>query len=189
MVEKIISIDKQLLVFLNGLGSENFDSFWLMVTKQFSWTPLFLLVFFILLKKIGWKQLGIVLVFVSLLILVSDQTANLVKYSTQRLRPCNDPQIMTVIRIVQDRDTFGFFSGHATSSMACAVFLFSLFKQHFKFPFLFFLFPFIFAYSRIYLGLHFPLDILTGYFFGIVYGLCFSAAYQSLRPKYFSFPV
>ncbi len=187
MLDKIISIDKQLFVFLNGLGSEYYDAMWLLITKQFAWTPLFLVVFFLLLRKLGWKQLGIVLIFVALLILVSDQTANFFKNSTQRLRPCNDPEIMSLIRIVQDRDTFAFFSGHATSSMACAVFLFTLFRQHFKIPLLLFLFPLIFAYSRIYLGLHFPLDILTGYVFGIGFGWCFSAGYRFLQPKYFPF--
>lgn len=185
MLERIIAVDKRLFVFLNGLGSERFDGLWLLITKQWYWTPLFLVVFFILLKKMGWKQLGMVLLFVSLLILVSDQTANFFKYYFQRLRPCNDPEIMGMIRIVQDRDTFSFFSGHATSSMACAVFVFSLFRGFFKFPFLLFLFPLIFAYSRIYIGVHFPLDILTGFAFGAAYGLLFCKWYRYIQPKYF----
>ena len=185
MLEKVLSLDKELFVFLNGLGSENFDFLWLMITKQFNWTPLFLLVFYLLQKKIGWKQLGILLLFIAGLILLSDQTANLFKNFFQRLRPCNDSEIKDIIRIVKDSNTFSFFSGHATSSMACTVLVFLLYKKHFKFPFLVFLFPLIFAYSRIYLGLHFPSDILTGYAFGATFGFLFYKLHQFLKPNYF----
>jgi len=185
MLEKIIAVDKQLFVFLNGFGSEHFDWLWLLITKEIYWTPLFLLILFILQKRIGWKQLGIVLLFIAFLILVSDQTANLFKNSFQRLRPCNDLEIRGIIRIVKESDSFSFYSGHATNSMACAVFVFLLFKKYFKFPFLLFLFPLIFAYSRIYLGLHFPLDILTGYFFGATFGFLFFKLHQYLQSKYF----
>ena len=185
MLEKIIALDKKLFVFLNGLGSENFDFLWLMITKQFNWIPLFLLVFYLLQKKIGWKQLGIVLVFIAGLILLSDQTANLFKDTVQRLRPCNDPEIKDIIRIVKDSKTFSFFSGHATNSMATTVFVFLFFRKYYRYAFLLFLFPLIFAYSRIYLGLHFPLDILTGYAFGAVFGLLFYRLHQFLKPNYF----
>ena len=185
MLDKIIAFDKQLFVFLNGLGSENFDGLWLLITKQIYWTPLFLIVFFILQKKIGWKQLGILLLFVAVLILISDQTANLFKTTFQRLRPCNDPEIKDFIRIVKESNSYGFFSAHASSSMACATFVFLLFKKHFKYPFLFFLFPLVFAYSRIYLGVHFPLDIIVGYAFGTFYAMLFYKLYQVLQPKYF----
>jgi undecaprenyl-diphosphatase len=184
-MEKIIAFDKHLFVLLNGLGSERYDGLWLLITKQIYWTPLFLLVLFMLQKKIGWKQTGIVLLFLAFLILLSDQTANLFKNSVQRLRPCNDPDIKNMIRIVKDSSSFSFFSGHATNSMACTVFVFLLFKRHFKYPYALFLFPLIFAYSRIYLGLHFPLDIVTGYVFGVFYGFLFYKLHRFLQPKYF----
>ena len=186
MLERIIAFDKQLFVFLNGLGSETFDAYWLLITKQIYWTPLFLLVLFILQKRIGWKQTGIVLLFLAFLILLSDQVANLFKNSVQRLRPCNDHEIKDIIRIVKDSKSFSFFSGHAVNSMGCTVFIFLLFKNQFKYPHLLFLFPLIFAYSRIYLGLHFPLDILTGYVFGVLFGFLFYKLHQFLQPKYFA---
>jgi undecaprenyl-diphosphatase len=185
MLEKVIALDKEVFVFLNGLGSENFDSLWLMITKQINWTPLFLLVFYLLQKKIGWKQLGIVLLFIAGLILLSDQTANLFKDTFQRLRPCNDSEIKDIIRIVKDSKTFSFFSGHATNSMATTVFVFLFFRKYYRYAFLLFLFPLIFAYSRIYLGLHFPLDILTGYAFGAIFGLLCYQLHQFLQPNYF----
>jgi undecaprenyl-diphosphatase len=184
MLEKIIGLDKKVFVFLNGLGSEPFDGLWLAITKQLYWTPFFLLIFFLLFKKIGWKNLFIVIGFIAVLILVCDQTANLFKNSFQRLRPCNDPEINEIIRVVKSSPSFSFFSGHATNSMATTVFVFFLFRKYYKYAFLLFLFPLIFAYSRIYLGLHFPTDILTGYVFGAVYGLLFHKLFVWLNKKY-----
>ena len=174
MLEKIIHLDKELLVFLNGLGSEPYDGLWLMITKQIYWTPLFLLIFYLLQKKIGWKNFGFYILFTAVLILVCDQTANLFKWYFQRLRPCNDEEIQHIIRIVKSSSSFSFFSGHATNSMATTVFAFMILKKYYKHAYLLFLFPLIFAYSRIYLGMHFPLDIVTGYVFGATFGfICY----------------
>ncbi|GAA4049842.1 phosphatase PAP2 family protein [Flavobacterium chungnamense] len=178
MLEKIIAIDKDLLVFLNGLGSEFFDGFWLTITVQEYWTPFFLLVFYFLAKKIGWKNFLIALVFIALLILVSDQTSNFFKNHFQRLRPCNDLDLKNIIRIVKPSDSYSFFSGHATNSMATTVFVFLIIRRYYKYALLLFLFPLIFAFSRIYLGLHFPTDILTGYAFGATFGFVFYKIYQ-----------
>lgn len=181
MLEKIIALDKQLFVFLNGLGSPAFDGLWLIITKQAYWTPFFLLVFYLLIKKIGWKNFFIAVVFIALLILLCDQSANLFKNYFQRLRPCNDPQIKDIIRVVKNSNSFSFYSGHATNSMATTVFIFLIIRKYYKYAILLFLFPLIFAFSRIYLGLHFPIDILTGYAFGALYGTLFYKVYQ----KYF----
>ncbi len=184
MLEKIIGLDKKVLVFLNGLGSESFDGLWLIITKQLYWTPIFLLIFYLLFKKIGWKNLFIVIGFIAVLILVCDQTANLFKNSFQRLRPCNDPEIKDIIRIVKSSPSYSFFSGHATNSMATTVFVFFLFRKYYKYAFLLFLFPLIFAYSRIYLGLHFPTDVLTGYAFGAAFGFLFHKIFLWFNKKY-----
>ena len=170
MLEKIIHLDKELLVYLNGLGSERWDGLWLIITKQVYWAPIFLLVFYLLQKKIGWKKFGYYVLFIAVLILICDQTVNLFKYGFERLRPCNDPEINGIIRLVKTSKSFSFFSGHATNSMATTVLTFLILKRYYKHAYLLFLFPLIFAYSRIYLGLHFPTDILTGYAFGAVAG-------------------
>ena len=85
MLEKIIELDKKAFVFLNGLGSNSFDGFWLLITNQFTWIPLYLLVFYLIKKKIGWKNFGYYLLFTAFLILICDQTANLFKNHFQRL--------------------------------------------------------------------------------------------------------
>lgn len=185
-MEKIIALDKEVLVFLNRLGSAQFDSFWLLLTKQLNWIPFFLILLFLLQKKIGWRNLGITLLFVAVLITFTDQVTNLFKNYFQRLRPCNDPEINNVIRIVKDSVSYSFFSGHAANSSAAMTFVFLILRKYYKYAFFVFLFPLIFAYSRIYLGLHFPGDILTGYFFGICSGILFYKLYKVVLQHYFS---
>ena len=170
MLEKIIQFDKQALIYLNGLGSEQWDWLWLIITKQLNWAPVFILVFYLLQKKIGWKNFGYYVLFTAVMVLICDQTVNLFKYSFERLRPCNDLEIGEIIRRVKTSSSFSFFSGHATNSMASTVLTFLILKRYYKHAYLLFLFPLIFAYSRIYLGLHFPTDILTGYAFGACCG-------------------
>lgn len=173
MLEELISLDKNLFIYLNNLGSTPFDTFWLLITNQRNWIPFFLCIAYILYKKTTLKQFVFTLVCIGLMIAFSDQMTNLVKNNVQRLRPCNDLDIATKIRIVKDSDTFSYFSGHAANSMAAMMFVFLLLRKHFNYSYLLFLYPLIFAYSRIYLGLHFPLDILSGYVFGSVVGVVF----------------
>src|SRR6478609_1414803 len=178
MLEKIRSLDTQLFIYLNSLGSETYDGLWLIITKQVNWIPFFLLLFYLIYKKIGIKQTGYLLLFIAFLLLATDQITNLFKYTVQRVRPCNNPEINTIIRVVQVRTSFSFFSGHAANTMAVATFLFLIFKKQFKYLWLLFLWPLIFAYSRIYLGLHYPLDILSGYLCGFITGYLMYKAYQ-----------
>lgn len=186
MLDKLLSLDSRLLVYLNGLGSETYDGLWLMVTKQQYWTPFFLLLLYVIFKKIGTKQFLYVLLFITLILVFTDQVTNLFKNGFQRLRPCNSPDINTAIRLVKTSGSYSFFSGHAANSMAVATFIYLVMKPHFKYLFLLFLWPLVFAYSRIYLGLHYPIDILCGYLFGIFSGYTFYKAHQYFQKKYFS---
>lgn len=183
MLEKIIDLDKSLFVFLNNLGSEPFDAIWLLITNQLNWTPFFLLLLVILYKKIGKKQLLIVILIVAVMITFSDQSINLIKNNVQRLRPCNDEELIGLIRVVKNSDTFSYFSGHAANSMAAMMFVFLILRQYYKYCYLIFLYPLIFAFSRIYLGLHFPLDILSGYVYGSLVGILFYTIYRKITNK------
>jgi undecaprenyl-diphosphatase len=183
-LEQLIQLDKELFIFLNGLGSEPFDAFWLIITKQLYWTPFFVAVFYLLQRKIGWKNLGIILLFIAVLITFTDQITNLFKNHFQRIRPCYNEEISGIIRVVKSSKTYSFFSGHAANSMASTMFIFLLIRKYYKYTYLLFLFPLIFAYSRIYLGLHFPSDILTGYLFGGSLGFGFYKIYNHFSNKY-----
>jgi undecaprenyl-diphosphatase len=158
------------MIFLNNLGSSTFDGLWLLITKQLNWAPYFAVILYLTYVKLGKKNFLYLLLFTALLLVVTDQSANLFKNYFMRLRPCNEPTLQGLIRVVKCSDTFSFYSGHATNSMATTVLVFSVLRPYYKYAALLFLFPLIFAYSRIYLGLHYPGDIMTGYLFGAGYG-------------------
>lgn len=185
MVKKLLSLDVELFVFLNGLGSDAYDELWLLITKQSNWIPLFLVLLYIIYKKLGAKQTLYVLLFVAVLVTFTDQTTNVFKNGFQRLRPCNNPEIKSFIRIVQIRNSFSFFSGHASNSMAVATLLYFTLRQYSKYFWLLFLWPLVFAYSRIYLGLHYPLDIVSGYLFGFISGFLVYYVYKIAQERYF----
>lgn len=186
MLDKLLEIDRDVFVWLNSLGSEQFDGFWLFITKQFNWIPVFALILYLTFKRLGWRHALLLIGLIALLITVTDQTTNLFKNGFQRLRPGNNPEIAHFIRAVQKRNSFSFISGHASNSMACAYFLFRVLKPYLKYMGFIFLWPLIFAYSRIYLGLHYPGDILMGYLWGILTASLMLLLYRYLRDKYFS---
>ena len=130
MLEKIIAADKELLIFLNGLGSTTYDPLWIIITNQLCWIPFYVVLFYLLYKKIGKQSFWLAILFIAVLLLVSDQTCNLFKNGFQRLRPCNDETINHIIRLTSKRSpTFSFYSGHAATSTAAMMFVFLFFKK------------------------------------------------------------
>lgn len=185
MVDKILELDRELFVFLNALGSEKFDGIWLFITSQVNWIPVFLIFAYLVFKHLGWKHSILILVMIALLITLTDQTTNLFKNGFQRLRPGSDPDLAHLIRAIQTRKSFSFISGHASNSMASAMFLYMVLKPHVKYMGFIFLWPLIFAYSRIYLGLHYPLDILCGYIWGVLMALIMWQVYKRSHKQIF----
>lgn len=183
MLDYLIHLDKRLFIFLNNLGSTPFDGIWLLITKQINWIPYFLILLFILYKKLGTKKLGITILILAALITFTNEITDVIKFSIQRIRPCNDETLLGLIRVVKDSDTFSYFSGHASNSTAAMMFVFLILRKHYKYSYLIFLYPLIFAYSRIYLGLHFPLDIISGFVFGSLTGILFYRFYSILILK------
>lgn len=183
MLEYLVHLDKKLFVFLNNLGSTPFDTIWLLITKQTNWIPFFLILLFILFKKLGPKKLGIAILIIAGLITFTNEITDIIKFSVQRIRPCNDDTLVGLIRVVKDSDTFSYFSGHASNSTASMVFVFLILRQYYKYSYLIFLYPLIFAYSRIYLGLHFPLDIISGFVFGGFTGFLFFILFEKISNK------
>lgn len=185
MIESLLELDKNLFIYLNSLGSERFDGFWLFITKQINWIPIFLIIMYLVFKHLGWRHALMIILIMALLITLTDQTTNLIKNGIQRLRPGSDPILNGLIRAVQTRKSFSFISGHASNSMAAAFFLYKVLKPYLKYMGFIFLWPLVFAYSRIYLGLHYPGDILCGYVWGIIMALLMMKLYTSMRDKYF----
>lgn len=185
MLETLLELDKNLFIFLNGLGSEAYDSFWLFITKQINWIPIFALILYLVFNHLGWRHAVLIILVMALLVLLTDQTTNLFKNYFQRLRPVNNTDLDDVIHFVHKRSSFSFISGHASNSMAAAFFLYKVLKPYLKYMGFIFLWPLIFAYSRIYLGLHYPGDILCGYVWGILMALIMLKLYVYLRNRYF----
>ena len=182
MLDRLLQIDTELLIFLNNLGSEQWDGFWLALTNQFNWSPLFALLLFLIFKKFGWKNGGLILLFLVILITFSDQFTNFIKNSFERLRPCNTLGVMEQIRQFTYRPgSYSFYSGHASSSMTFSFFIILLLKNHYKYIRFLIIFPLLFGYSRIYLGVHFPLDVLSGYLAGLFFGTLFYLLQKKLR--------
>ncbi|MFY7812185.1 MAG: phosphatase PAP2 family protein, partial [Flavobacterium sp.] len=98
-MNEILELDKNILIYLNNLGSTKYDSFWLFITKQFRWSPLFVFIGYLIQKKIGWKSLGILILVLAALLTCTDQFTEFCKNYFLRLRPCNDETINQLIRV------------------------------------------------------------------------------------------
>ena len=189
MLDFLLSKDIELLIYLNNLGTVQWDGFWLFVTNKFSAIPLYLFLLYITYRYYGLKKALVVVLFVVLLIAISDQTSNLFKYGFKRLRPCHDENIVQLVRLVKSRcgGLYSFFSAHAANAMAIAIFFGLLLKKKFKYvlPILV-IWALMVAYSRIYIGVHFPLDVIIGMLIGTLYALFLNKALRLVLNKYFS---
>lgn len=176
MLEQLIQYDTELFLYLNNLGTETWDGFWMAYTYKFNWIPFYALLMFLIYKHIGKKNMLILVLIVVAMVTFTDQITNLFKDGFERLRPCHNDAIVDVMRVVKERcgGRFGFFSGHASNSMAVAVFVGLMLRNKYKnLIFLLLFWAFAMAYSRIYIGVHYPLDIFCGMAFGGFSGFIF----------------
>jgi len=185
MLDDIIQLDKNILIYLNNLGTEQWDPLWLTITGQFNWIPLFVLIIFLVIKNFGWKKGGFVILSMIVLVAFSDQFTNFIKNSVERLRPNNDPTISHLLRRSITPKGYSFMSGHATTSTFFSVFVILLFRKKYKYIYFLLLFPLVFAYSRLYLGVHYPIDILVGLTIGTLFANGYFTLFKKLYYKVF----
>ena len=167
-LNQIIRKDVDLFIFINQFHNHFFDVFMTFVSGKYSWTPLYLFILLVILKKYNIRK-GLIIIFaVILLIVLSDQTSVfLFKFTFLRLRPCFNSRIFDIIHVVDiPGGKYGFISSHASNVFALAFFTLSLFKNKIYTIFILF-WAVLVAYSRIYLGVHYPLDVSAGAIWGI----------------------
>jgi undecaprenyl-diphosphatase len=183
-MEEIILEDKQAMIFLNNLGSSTFDPFWILVSEKWFWIPLYVIFLYFLYKNFNKKSLFYILLFVALGITASDQIANIFKFGFERLRPCHDPSLEGLLREVKCGGKFGFYSAHSSNSFFVATYLTILLGKKIKqLPYFLFVWAAIVAYSRVYLGMHFPGDIIIGAIMGILLAIFFGTLAKKVIKK------
>ncbi len=168
----LLDFDKKLLVYLNNLGSEKWDAFWLTVTDQHFWWWFYILVILFMLRHFGWKKGLLLVISLMIIIAINDQLINLIKQFSERLRPCNVEELKTRLRILKCSPQFSFFSGHAANSFLLATYVFTLVtrKARLYAGLILFTWAALLAYSRIYVGVHYPSDVLIGMIEGVSVG-------------------
>lgn len=186
MLERINELDRQLFLYFNNLGNSSWDTFWLLVTDKWTAIPLYVFLLYLIFRKFGVKGALISAVLITLLITTTDQLGNVFKDFFERPRPCRQEGVMEYARFVAERcGRFGYFSAHASNSMGVAIFIGVILKKYYR-TLLFFLigWSLLVSYSRVYLGVHYPGDILTGMLVGAIFGYLFSLLHKYLFERF-----
>ena len=165
--------DHQLFLFLNGLHVDWLDPVMTFFSSERGWIPFYAVLLFLVFYKYRWKGLW-VLLGVIVVITCSDQiSAHVFKPLFHRLRPCYDPLIEDLVHLPKGKPGghYGFISSHAANTFALASFIYMTMRQHYKkIGWLMFSWAAVVSYSRIYMGVHFPGDVICGAAVGLILG-------------------
>lgn len=168
-MQTLVELDRSILAFFNGSDSLFLDNLVVILTSGLTWIPLYLSLLYIVIKNNEtMKQILLVIGCVCLCMLISDGVVDyIVKPMVGRLRPTNDPLIKYSLNVVDGiRETqYGFFSAHASNTFCIAIF-FSLLIRNCKFVTTMIIWSLVNCGTRLYLGVHYPSDILVGLLWG-----------------------
>lgn len=182
MMEQLIGFDQSLLVAINSWNSPFFDNFmWNMSDKLF-WIPLYLLLVLMLWRRYGKHAVWMVIAIGAAAGLADFISSGIIKDWVMRPRPTREPALDGMLHIVNNYrgGKYGFVSSHAADTFALAL-LFSLLWKNWRVTFPMMLFCLINCYSRMYLGVHYPLDILGGLVVGCICALAIYYALYKIR--------
>mgnify|MGYP001271003771 CR=1 FL=1 len=167
-MQNINSIDEYLFKLINGIGWNDMDPFMILISSKWIWIPLYIFIIFKIYQKFPEQIFKILLSIGALIFLADFGSVHLFKEVFERTRPCH---VLDSIRIVDGcGGHYGFISSHASNSFAIAFFISLLFKKRITFILLF-SWAVLIGFSRIYLGVHYPFDILGGMFWGLFVSL------------------
>ncbi|WP_298425036.1 phosphatase PAP2 family protein [uncultured Kordia sp.] len=173
MLDDLLAYDKELLIYLNNLGETQFDTFWVYITSFIYWVPLLVFIFYKVYKKFTKLEAKYIIGYGLFILFVSLFFVEIIKIGIERIRPCNDPTVAPFLNIVIKPTNYSFFSGHATVSFALTTYLVLVLRKILPLIHLLYIWPILFIYSRLYFGVHYPSDILTGMIIGILIGIAF----------------
>lgn len=177
--------DTALFKCLNGAHDVAWDFIMWWASDKFIWIPVYLIFLFLLWKKYK-SNIWLVVIFAALLVFLSDQiSVHLFKNVFERLRPSHEPGLQDVIHLVNDKHggQFGFYSSHASNVFAVAVFIIFLLDKCPGRAFLILVWAGLIGYSRIYLGLHYPGDVIAGAIMGAFLGWVVARFLKNLLSK------
>lgn len=172
-LEKIIEADKYLLLTLNGSESLYWDGCMTVYTSMIVWMPLALTLLYVLIKNNNIKTFCILIAAITLVFFLTDGiTSTICKPLFERFRPTRDPELMYLVDVVNEYrcGKYGFMSSHAANSFGIATFALLLIRNK-TLSISFILWAFLNGYSRIYLGVHYPGDVIAGTLVGILSGI------------------
>lgn len=173
MVDFLLDIDKQLFLFINGLNTPGIDAGMIVLTNALSWVPLFLLVIGWMIYKLRWKSVIVLLAVVLVIILTDRISAGLLKPLVGRLRPSHEPGLKDLVHIINGYrgGLYSFVSSHAANAFGVATLLWLLLRKQITWIWVMFIWATFFSYTRIYLGVHYPSDVVGGGVLGVLLGL------------------
>lgn len=185
ILSTISEADRDLLTTINFDGPTGYDFFWAMYTDKWTWIPFMLVVVYCLLRPGNWRHRLLMVGSVALLFVLSDfVVSSFIKNIICRPRPSHDPAVMNLLSYVNDYrgGAYGFPSNHASNGFAAATFLALLLRNRWV-TLSAFLWAIGSCYSRMYLGVHYPTDILCGAMLGIVFAIIIFFLYKKAAKR------